>query len=84
MVLGRLAKLFAAGGAPPARAAAHEAVADLLVCPISKAPLEWLPSRQAYLSRRLNVLYPVVHGVPRFFPFDAEMLQPDDPEFTHD
>ncbi|GAA4526918.1 hypothetical protein GCM10023174_13750 [Chelativorans composti] len=48
---------------------------ELLVCPLTKGPLEWDPERQELISRRARLAYPVRDGVPVMLPSEARELQ---------
>lgn len=67
-----------------ARATAEEAercdprVLELLVCPITKASLDYDPVRQELISRTARLAYPIRRGVPHMVPSEARHL--DDPE----
>lgn len=66
-----------------ARAAAAEErcdprVLELLVCPITKASLDYDPVRQELISRTARLAYPIRRGVPHMVPSEARHL--DDPE----
>lgn len=37
---------------------------ELLVCPLTRGPLEWLPDRQLLVSADAGLAYPVRDGVP--------------------
>jgi hypothetical protein len=42
----------------------NEALLDLLVCPVTRAPLKWDPERRELVSEAAGVAYPVRDGVP--------------------
>lgn len=44
---------------------------DLLVCPLTRAPLRWLPDRQLLVSEAAGLAYRVVDGVPVMLPDEA-------------
>lgn len=37
---------------------------ELLVCPVSKGPLEYDPARQVLISRSAGLVFPIRQGVP--------------------
>ncbi len=43
----------------------------LLVCPLTRAPLTWLPDRQLLVSKAAGLAYRVVDGVPIMLPDEA-------------
>lgn len=47
---------------------------DILVCPVSKAPLEWRPERQELWCRASRLAYPVRDGVPVMLEDEAREL----------
>jgi uncharacterized protein YbaR (Trm112 family) len=51
---------------------------EILVCPLSKATLEWRPERQELISRPARLAYPVREGVPIMLPDEARPLDPDE------
>ncbi len=53
-------------------------VLEFLVCPITKATLEYDATRQELISRSARLAYPIRHGVPHMVPSEARHL--DDPE----
>ena len=51
---------------------------EMLVCPLSKATLEWRPERNELISRPARLAYPVREGVPILLPDEARPLDPDE------
>ena len=47
---------------------------EILVCPTTKAPLEYDFERQELISRRAGLAYPVRDGVPIMLPEEARAL----------
>jgi len=41
-----------------------ERLLDILVCPVTKAPLEWRPEQQELICRASRLAYPVRDGIP--------------------
>lgn len=37
---------------------------QILVCPVSRGPLQWLPERQLLVSEQAGLAYPVRDGIP--------------------
>lgn len=47
---------------------------DLLVCPVTKGPLEWGPDRLELWSRSARLAYPVRDGIPLLLEEEARVL----------
>ena len=47
---------------------------EILVCPSTKAPLEYDYERQELISRRAGLAYPIRDGVPIMLPEEARVL----------
>ena len=47
---------------------------EILVCPTTKAPLEYDFERQELISRRAGLAYPIRDGVPIMLPEEARTL----------
>ena len=47
---------------------------EILVCPTTKAPLEYDGTRQELISRRAGLAYPIRDGVPIMLPEEARAL----------
>lgn len=47
---------------------------DILVCPVSKAPLEWHPDTQELVCRASRLAYPVRDGIPVMLEEEARPL----------
>ncbi len=47
---------------------------EILVCPTTKAPLEYDRARQELISRRAGLAYPIRDGVPIMLPEEARAL----------
>jgi uncharacterized protein len=52
------------------------AMMDLLVCPISKTPLEYDADKQELISRAAKLAFPVKNGVPIMLVEAARQLEP--------
>ena len=48
----------------------------ILVCPVTRGPLEYDRSRQELVSRAAGLAYPVRSGVPIMLPEEARKLDP--------
>ena len=49
---------------------------EILVCPVTKGPLEWDRERSELISRRAGLAFPVRDGVPIMLPDEARPLEP--------
>ena len=47
---------------------------ELLVCPVTKGPLDWLRERQELVSRSARLAYPVRDGIPVLLESEARAL----------
>jgi uncharacterized protein YbaR (Trm112 family) len=47
---------------------------EILVCPVTKGPLEWDPVAGELISRRAGLAYPVLDGIPIMLPDEARHL----------
>jgi uncharacterized protein YbaR (Trm112 family) len=50
---------------------------EILVCPVSKAPLRYDAERQELISDAAKLAYPVRDGIPIMLPEDARALDAD-------
>ena len=48
---------------------------DLLVCPVTKGPLEYDRDRGELISRKAGLAYPVRDGIPVMLPEEARALE---------
>ena len=51
---------------------------DILVCPVTKAPLRYLHDKQELLSSAAGLAYPVRNGIPIMLVDQARTLSPDE------
>jgi uncharacterized protein YbaR (Trm112 family) len=51
---------------------------DILVCPVSKAPLEWRPERNELVCKVSRLAYPVRDGVPVLMEEEARRMKDDE------
>ena len=56
---------------------------ELLVCPVTKGPLEYDRDRQELISRSARLAYPVRDGVPVMLESEARTLSDDEIEARH-
>jgi uncharacterized protein YbaR (Trm112 family) len=47
---------------------------EILVCPVTKGPLEWHPEARELISRKAGLAFPVRDGVPIMLPDEARVL----------
>jgi uncharacterized protein YbaR (Trm112 family) len=47
---------------------------EILVCPVTKGPLEWDKARGELISRQARLAFPVRDGVPIMLPDEARPL----------
>lgn len=48
---------------------------EILVCPVSKGPLEWHPETSELISRKAGLAFPVRDGVPIMLAEEARALE---------
>lgn len=53
---------------------------ELLVCPVTKGPLEYHPERQELVSRSARLAYPIRDGIPVLLENEARVLRDDELE----
>jgi uncharacterized protein YbaR (Trm112 family) len=51
---------------------------DILVCPVTKAPLEWRPDRSELWCRASRLAYPVRDGIPVMLEDEARTLSDEE------
>ena len=51
---------------------------ELLVCPVTKGPLEYDRERQELLSRSARLAYPVRDGIPIMLESEARTMRDDE------
>jgi uncharacterized protein YbaR (Trm112 family) len=47
---------------------------EILVCPVSKGPLEYDAAKQELISRSAKLAYPIRDGIPIMLPEEARRL----------
>jgi uncharacterized protein YbaR (Trm112 family) len=47
---------------------------EILVCPLTKGPLEYDAARQELISRKAKLAYPIRDGIPIMLPEEARRL----------
>jgi len=48
---------------------------EILVCPLTKGPLEYDAERQELISRKAKLAYPILDGIPIMLPEEARRLE---------
>lgn len=48
---------------------------EILVCPITKGPLEYDPAAQELISRAARLAYPIRDGIPIMLPEEARPIE---------
>lgn len=51
---------------------------DILVCPVSKAPLEWDKEQEELICRASGLAYPIRDGIPVMLETEARPLTTDE------
>ena len=62
---------------PPADASAggiDPKLLEILVCPLTKAPLEYDAEKQELISRAAKLAYPIRDGIPIMLPEEARRI----------
>jgi uncharacterized protein YbaR (Trm112 family) len=61
---------------PPVAAALDPRLLEVLVCPLTKAPLEYDRVAGELISRKAGLAYPIRDGIPIMLPEEARTLDP--------
>jgi hypothetical protein len=48
---------------------------EILVCPLTKGPLEYDAARQELISRKARLAYPIRDGIPIMLPEEARKIE---------
>ena len=59
----------------PAAAEADPRLLEVLVCPVTRGPLDYDRAAQELISRRAKLAYPIRDGVPIMLPEEARALE---------
>jgi uncharacterized protein len=62
-------------GAEPAATRIDPKLLEILVCPVTKATLEYDVARQELISRAAKLAYPIRDGIPIMLPEEARQLE---------
>jgi uncharacterized protein YbaR (Trm112 family) len=60
---------------PPAAGQIDPKLLEILVCPLTKATLEYDAERQELISRPAKLAYPIRDGIPIMLPEEARQLE---------
>jgi uncharacterized protein len=60
---------------PPAEAAVDPRLLEVLVCPLTKGPLEYDRMAGELISRKAGLAYPIRDGIPIMLPEEARTLE---------
>ncbi|CAL4942033.1 unnamed protein product [Urochloa decumbens] len=64
-------------GAGAGRRSISQALADVLVCPLSKKPLRYCEASGSLVSDAVGVSFPIEDGIPSLVPKDGKFLEDD-------
>ena len=67
----------AAGGAGAEPAPVDPRLLEMLVCPLTRAPLEYDRAAGELISRKAGLAYPIRDGIPIMLPDEARPLDTD-------
>ena len=59
----------------PEKSGIDRKLLELLVCPLTKAPLEYDAEAQELISRQAGLAYPIRDGIPIMLPDEARPLE---------
>ena len=48
---------------------------EILVCPLTRGPLEYDAARQELISRKARLAYPIRDGIPIMLPEEARQIE---------
>jgi len=57
---------------------------EILVCPVSKAPLQYLKDKQELACKVSRLAYPIRDGIPVMLEEEARQLTSEEVEALHD
>ena len=64
----------AGGESAPARGGVDPRLLEILVCPITKGPLDYDAAAQELISRQAGLAYPIRDGIPIMLPDEARRI----------
>ena len=50
---------------------------EILVCPVTKGPLDYDPAKGELISRQAGLAYPIRDGIPIMLPDEARQIKAD-------
>tara|TARA_R110001592_G_scaffold20524_8_gene83245 strand:+ start:1281 stop:1484 length:204 start_codon:yes stop_codon:yes gene_type:complete len=50
---------------------------EILVCPVTKGPLDYDPAKGELISRQAGLAYPIRDGIPIMLPDEARQIKTD-------
>ncbi len=56
----------------------HPKLLEILVCPVTRAPLVYDRAKNELISRAARLAYPVRQGIPIMLPEEARQLAPEE------
>lgn len=56
----------------------HPKLLEILVCPLTRAPLVYDRAKNELISRAAKLAYPVRQGIPIMLPEEARQLAPEE------
>jgi len=56
----------------------HPKLLEILVCPLTRAPLVYDRAKNELISRAAKLAYPVRQGIPIMLPEEARQLSPEE------
>lgn len=59
----------------PSTSAVDPKLLEILVCPLTKGPLEYNRERNELISRQAKLAYPIRDGIPIMLPDEARALE---------
>ena len=59
---------------PASKSGVDPKLLEMLVCPLTKAPLEYDAENQELISRQANLAYPIRDGIPIMLADEARQL----------
>ncbi|KAG2537908.1 UPF0434 protein Mmar10_2939-like [Panicum virgatum] len=71
----RTASMLFSGHAGAGRRGIPQALADVLVCPLSKKPLRYCEASGSLVSDAVGVSFPIEDGIPCLVPKDGMLLE---------
>ncbi|KQJ96852.1 uncharacterized protein LOC100837591 [Brachypodium distachyon] len=61
-----------------------QALADMLVCPLTKKPLRYCEASGSLVSDAVGISFPIVDGIPSLLPKDGKLLEDHQEKSGHE